>query len=167
MQHLKATVTKCWCLEQLNTFSPPQPFYGTTQVSRCRRELLDFMVQGKSNRGRHTDHPARRHSIRTNQCLPPPSPIFLQAGCPPCRPTNSVKALKANTFSVSGKTHPRTSEVNEHVWENYYKGVVQQWRRQISDMHHFNSIFIHSQVRMIQIHSQIQDTQHFDGQFTG
>ena len=25
---------------------------------------------------------------------PPPSPHFLQAGCPSCRPTNSVKALK-------------------------------------------------------------------------
>jgi len=33
-----------------------------------------FMVQGKINRGRHTDHSAGRHSIRTNQCPPPPSP---------------------------------------------------------------------------------------------
>jgi len=60
----------------------------------ARRELLDFMVQGKINRGRHTDHPAGRHSIRTNQCPPAPSsPYFLQARCPSCRPTNSVKAL--------------------------------------------------------------------------
>jgi len=27
---------------------------------------LDFMVQGKINRGKHTDNPAGRHSIRTN-----------------------------------------------------------------------------------------------------
>jgi len=56
---------------------PPQPFYdpfsGTTRVSRAKRELLDFMMQGKINRGRYTGHPAGRHSIRTNQCLPPPS----------------------------------------------------------------------------------------------
>ena len=58
-------------------------------------KLLDFMVQGKINRGRCTDHPAGRHSIRTNQSPPPPYPIFLEAGCPSCRPTNSVKALKA------------------------------------------------------------------------
>jgi len=32
------------------------------------------MVQGKINRGRHTDHPTGRHSIRTKQCPPPPSP---------------------------------------------------------------------------------------------
>jgi len=60
----------------------------------ARRELLDFMVRRKIYRGRHTDHPAGRHSIRTNQCQPLPSPILsLQAGCPSCHPTNSVKAL--------------------------------------------------------------------------
>jgi len=53
-----------------------RPFFGTTRVS----------------------HPAGCHSIRTNQCPPPPSPhIFLQAGCPSCRTTNSVKALKATS----------------------------------------------------------------------
>jgi len=40
------------------------------------------------------DHPAGCQSIRTNQCPPPPSPHFLHAGCPSCRPTNSIKALK-------------------------------------------------------------------------
>jgi len=30
---------------------------------------------------------------------------ILQAGCPSCRPTNSVKALKANLFGITkGKT---------------------------------------------------------------
>ena len=33
-------------------------------------------MQGKINRGRHTNHLAGRHSIRTNQCPPPSSPIF-------------------------------------------------------------------------------------------
>jgi len=46
---------------------PPQPFYGpfsgTTGWAGARRELLDFMVQGKIDRRRHTDHPAGRHSI--------------------------------------------------------------------------------------------------------
>jgi len=35
------------------------------------------MVQGEINRGRHTDHPAGRHSIRTNQCPPPPSRMSI------------------------------------------------------------------------------------------
>jgi len=69
-------------------------FQGPPGWDGARRELLDFMVQGKINcRGRHTDHPSGCHSIRTNQCLLPPYPQFLQAGCPSCRPTNSVKAL--------------------------------------------------------------------------
>ena len=76
------------------------PFSHHTVILRpgARRELLDFMVQGKINRGRHTDHTAGRHSIRTKQCPPPSSPCFLQAGCSSCCPTNSVKALKAYIY---------------------------------------------------------------------
>jgi len=59
-------------------------FPGSPGWAGARRELLDFMLQGKINRGRHTDHPAGRHSIRTNQCPPPRCPHFLQAGCPSC-----------------------------------------------------------------------------------
>jgi len=70
---------------------PSQPFYGPflgpPRWASARRELLECMVQGKINRGRHTDHPAGRLSIRTNQCPPPLYPHFLQAGCPSCRPT--------------------------------------------------------------------------------
>jgi len=69
----------------------PQAFYGPFPEppgwAGARRELLDFVVQGKINKGRHTDqcdHPAGRYSIRTNQCPPPPFPHFLQAGCPSC-----------------------------------------------------------------------------------
>ena len=50
-------------------------FPGPPGWAGARRELLDFMVQGEINRGRHTDHSAGRHSFRTNQCPPPPSPI--------------------------------------------------------------------------------------------
>jgi len=42
-------------------------FLGPSEWAGARRELLDFMVQGKINRGRHTDHPTGRHSIWTNQ----------------------------------------------------------------------------------------------------
>ena len=59
-----------------------------------------LMVQGKINRGRHTDHLAGRLSIWTNQCPPPQSSHFLQAGCPSCCPSNSVKALKAKNIHI-------------------------------------------------------------------
>jgi len=59
-------------------------------------------MQGKINRGRHTDRPAGRHSIQTNQYpLSLSPPIFLQAGYPSCRPTNSVKALKATRSGLN------------------------------------------------------------------
>jgi len=36
-------------------------------------------------------------SLQTHNHASTPPLSFLQAGCPSCRPTNSVKALKANT----------------------------------------------------------------------
>jgi len=52
-------------------------FPGPPGSAGARRELLDFMVQRKINRGRHIHHPAGPHSIRTNQCPPPPSPMTM------------------------------------------------------------------------------------------
>jgi len=37
-------------------------------------------------------------SFQTDNHASTPSPSFLQAGCPSCRPTNSVKALKAQAL---------------------------------------------------------------------
>ena len=68
-------------------------FPGPPGQAGARRELLDFMVQEEINRGRHC------HCIPANQCPPPPSPIFLRAGCPSCCPNNHVKALKATSVS--------------------------------------------------------------------
>ena len=52
-------------------------------------------------------------SLRTDNHASTPPPSFLQAGCPSCRPTNSVKALNANnnrqfknTTSLSRGTQP-------------------------------------------------------------
>ena len=59
---------------------------------------LDFMVQGKINRGRHTDHPAGCHSIRTNQCLPPPSPIFF-TGQMPFLPPNQQRQSTEGSYN--------------------------------------------------------------------
>jgi len=71
-----------------STTTPPQPLYGpfsgTTWVSQCQKRTSglygDFMVQGKINRGRHTDHPAGHHCIRINQCPHPPSPQYNSTG---------------------------------------------------------------------------------------
>ena len=65
-------------------------FPGPPGWASARRELLDFMVQGKINRGRHTDHPDGRYSIRTKQCPPPSFPIFYRSDAlPVAQPTVS------------------------------------------------------------------------------
>jgi len=59
-----------WEPHHHHTTTVLQPFFQDHPAcgwARARRELLDFMVQGKINRGRHTNHLAGRHFIR-----PPP-----------------------------------------------------------------------------------------------
>jgi len=66
-------------------------FPGPPEWAAARGELLDFMVEGKINRGRHTDHPAGCLSIQTNQCLPPSSPLYFYKpdALPAAQPTAS------------------------------------------------------------------------------
>jgi len=73
-------------------------FQGEPGWAGARRELVDFMVQGKINRGRHNDRPAERHSIRTNQCPPPPSPHLLQVGWPP---NQQCQSTEGNAYMFS------------------------------------------------------------------
>ena len=80
-------------------------FPGPPWWAGARRELLDFMAPGEINRGRHTD------TLTIRLCATPSRLTsahlhhrpFLQAGCPSCRPTNSVKALKATSAFELGR----------------------------------------------------------------
>ena len=74
------------------------PFSGTTQVSRYQKGTtnLDFTEARESKWQWHqlghmhvcTSLQTDNHASNTRLC-------FLQAGCPSCHPTNSVKALRA------------------------------------------------------------------------
>ena len=65
-------------------------------------QLLDFMVQRKINRGRHTNHLAGGHSIRTNQCPPPPSPHFFTEGIPFVPPNKQCQSTEGQWNSKNG-----------------------------------------------------------------
>jgi len=69
-----ATATPSPLDTHLHTHTQPFTalFPGPTGWASARKELLNFMVQGKINRGRHINHPDGRHSIWTKQCHPPP-----------------------------------------------------------------------------------------------
>jgi len=76
------------------------PFSGTTQVSQYEKGKtnLDFTEARDSEWQWHQlGHMQVCTSLQTDNHISTPPLSFLQAGCPSCHPTNSVKALKANT----------------------------------------------------------------------
>ena len=74
-------------------------FSGTTQVSRYQKGKtnLDFTEARDSEWQWHQlelGHMQVSTLLQTDNHISTPPLSFLQAGCPSCRPTNSVKALK-------------------------------------------------------------------------
>ena len=93
------------CLLRPHTHTHTHPFNGTfsrtTRVGRYQKGKtnLDFTEAGDSEWQWHQlgiCKSAPRSRQNNHASTPPRS--FLQAGCPSCRPTNSVKALKAHTL---------------------------------------------------------------------
>jgi len=78
---------------------------GTTRVSRYQKGKtnLDFTEARDSEwQWRQLGHMQVCTSLQTDNHASTPALSFLQAGCPSCRPTNSVKALKAiSKLSIS------------------------------------------------------------------
>jgi len=88
---------------QSRVFSPTPfngPFSGTTRVSLYQKGIsnLDFTEATDSEWQWHQlVHMQVCTSLNTDNHISTTSLSFSQAGCPSCRPTNSVKALKAET----------------------------------------------------------------------
>ena len=79
------------------------PFSGNTRVSRYQKGKtdLDFTEARDSEWQWHQlGHMQVWTSLQTDNHANTHRSVFLQAGCPSCRPTNSVKALKANNTSL-------------------------------------------------------------------
>jgi len=96
------------------------PFSGTTQVSQYQKGKtnLDFTEARDSEWQWHQlGHMQVCISLQTDNIITMPvshHSIFLQAGCPSCHPTNSVKALKASEqTSTKSKKHERTHLNND------------------------------------------------------
>ena len=92
----------------VDTYTHPfnSPFSGTTQVSRYQKGKtnLDFTEARDSEwQWQQQGHMQVCTSFQTDNHASTAPLSFLQAGCPSCRPTNSVKALKAiqNTVNLS------------------------------------------------------------------
>jgi len=107
------------CLNYYYTTYVQRPFFRTTQVSRYQKGKtnLDFTEARDSEWQWHKtnlyfteprDSEWQWHqlghmqvctSLQTDNHASTPPLSFLQAGCPSCRPTNSIKALKAAVLS--------------------------------------------------------------------
>jgi len=69
------------------------PLSGTTQVSQYQKGKTN--LETVSGSGIRRGHMQVSTSLQTDNHASTPLLSFLQAGCPSCHPTNSVKALKA------------------------------------------------------------------------
>ena len=84
-------------LEHTHTHTFNGPLSGTTRVSRYQKGKtnLDFTeARDRQWQWHQLGHMQVCTSLQTNNHASTPPLRFLQAGCPSCRPTNSVKALK-------------------------------------------------------------------------
>ena len=95
----------CLNTETAHTHTHPfnDPFSGTTRVSRYQKGKtnLDFAEARDSEWQWHQlGHMQVCNSLQTDNHARTPPLSFLQAGCPSCRPTNSVKALKAQALKA-------------------------------------------------------------------
>jgi len=87
-----------------------QPFSITTSVSQYQNASILAFLGAKDEdgglvvvtTGAVTCNAIVISSSPTNQ-----HPNFLQAGCPSCHPTNSVRALKGESITLHGLAHPK------------------------------------------------------------
>ena len=94
-----------WCYDFANKSHTHktiyQPFSGTTQVSRYQKgnTNLDFTEARDGEWQWHQlGHVQVCTYLQTDNHASTPPLRFLQAACPSCRPTNSIKALKADSL---------------------------------------------------------------------
>jgi len=113
------------------------PFSGATWVSRYQKGKtnLDFTEARDSEWQWHQlGHMHVCILLQTdNHTSPPPTNLFLQAGCPSCHPTNSVKALKAKWqgtgdvnkgYTQSNSTEVSTELTAKQIFKLIHQGIT-------------------------------------------
>jgi len=84
------------------------PLSGTTRVGRYQKgkTKLDFTEARECHHSEWQWHPLGHmqvcSSLQADNHASTPPLSFLQAGCPSCRPTNSIKELKAS-FTIQSR----------------------------------------------------------------
>ena len=97
------------------------PFSGTTQVSRYQKSKtnLDFTEARDSEwQWNQLGHMQVCTALQTDNHASTPPLSFLQAGCSSCRPTNSVKALKARQSTEGNQQHQSTENATDIAYKS-------------------------------------------------
>ena len=104
------------------TYHNTQPFYspfsGTTRVSQCWKKSASGLYGAREdNSGRHTDHPAGRHCIWTNQRPPPSSPHFT-GGMPFVPPSQQCQSTEGtgNGKLIFTENKITSEEKKSSIW---------------------------------------------------
>ena len=115
------------------------PLSGTTRVGRYQKGKtnLDFTEARDSEWQWHQlDHMQVCISLQADNHASSPPLSFLQAGCPSCHPTNSVKALKAvstegskalnttNTIIQMQQFCHNGSSMRQFFVEHFARGII-------------------------------------------
>ena len=115
------------------------PFSGTTQLSRYQKGKtnLDFTEARDSEWQWHQsgDRQVCKSLQTDNHTSTSLLKFFLQARCPSCRPTNSVKALKAqeqmaNSTTILNPAHNATTTTTTVLWP-LYRSTCVSWHLQL------------------------------------
>ena len=107
----------------MNTHPFNGPFSGTTQVSRYEKGKtnLHFSEARDSEWQWHQlGHMQVCTSLQTDNHTSTPPLCFLQAGCPSCRPTNCIKALKAKQHQNTEGYRERKCAKNYNKWHHFF-----------------------------------------------
>ena len=75
-------------------------FSGTTRVSRYQKGETNTEARDSEWQWHQLGHMQVCTSLQTDNHPSTPPLSFLQAGCPSCQPTNSIKALKAQKHKI-------------------------------------------------------------------
>ena len=116
LSHLSTAAAACsrfaaGCPTGTHTHSFNGPLSGTTRVSQYQKgKPMWILLKQETVSGSGISWAICKSEPRSRQITTPAShhSFFLQAGCPSCHPTNSVKALKANAGCPTGKRYQST-----------------------------------------------------------
>ena len=115
---IRSAYTPVHSADNTHTHTFNGPLSRTTKVSRYHegKTNLDFTKATDSEWQWHQlGHMHVCTLLQTDNHTSTPPLSFLQAGCPSCRPTNSVKALKAQSTAGSALITLTGNETHTHA----------------------------------------------------